>query len=120
MFYESDIPWFGVFANSMIWVCIVSGVGFAAWVAYNMIASKRKDREEIRRITEGLETEFRPIANHKANKTTLSPVPQDVKEVVAVPERESMPVTGEGNGKIKSKSPFAPGQGKRRKLTSGS
>jgi len=99
MFYKADIPWFGIFANSMIWVLIVASAAFITWLAYDMITGSRKQREEVERMLTGLDA---------------TSVVTGAGALKAVSERDSMPVAGE------RKSPFAPGQGKRRKLTTGS
>jgi len=88
VFYTSDVEWFGNVANGLIWAIILAFVGFLVWLGYDMITGPRRQRAEVARMLEGLETSNTVISSHKIDK------PAEIK-----------------------KSPFAPDQDKRRKLT---
>lgn len=55
-FYESGISWFDTVANGLCWMLIVSAVAFTAWLGYDLVTGPRKQRAEVKRMLEGLDS----------------------------------------------------------------
>lgn len=67
-FYKSGITWFDTVANGCIWALIVAAVAFVVWVGYDMITGPRKQRAELERLLDGIDSQsVLTINTHKVN-----------------------------------------------------
>lgn len=54
LFYESGNHWFDVIANCCVWFLIAAALFFTGWVGYDLVTGPRKQREEVKRMLEGI------------------------------------------------------------------
>ena len=65
LFYESGIHWFDVVANGCIWLLIAAMLTFMVWFGYDLITGPRKQREEIKRMLDGISDAKRTNYRHE-------------------------------------------------------
>ncbi len=65
LFYESGIGWFDTVANGMVWLCISAFAACMIWLGYDLVTGPRKQREEVKRMLEGINNAKRTNYGHE-------------------------------------------------------